>query len=1385
MSSEATLTDLLTEIASLNEAQREALKEQLRQEGIDLAVYESRSESEIGTAAPLSYQQRRLWFLAEFERSSAHYNIPLMLRLEGVLNRHSLRRAVLSIIERHHVLRSCCTEQSGDVAQVLLDPASVEITETKLDAVSDLGALHAQGVFREFDLSNDVPVRVTLFEVSETVHYLFVVFHHIACDGWSLGIFLEEFIEFYNSYSAGCTPSLPPLPMQYSDYAYWQRRALTNDRIQSQLAYWQAGLADLPALVEIPTDRPRPANKTFAGGIERLELPLELKRDLNRLSHQQGTTLFMTLLAGFSILCSRYSGESDIAIGTPIANRQQYEHEGLIGFFANTLLARTHVDSSSSFNDLLQLVKGTMFDAYANQDVPFERLVEALRPERSLSHSPFFQIMFALQNFPEVSRQARDLDISVVELGQTVAKYDLSLFVFESTEGLHCQLEYNTSLYDPTTAARFLAHYRNLLQRVVAQPDASIGSHSLLGRLEHRQLLEDWNATRVQYSKEQGLHELVANRVKDQPGRIAIIDSDASVTYGELWDQASRIARSLAIHRIRPGELVAVVLPKRVSQVAAILGVLQVGGAYLPVDVEWPVERHHAVVKAGGCRVVLSAQKYIAESRWSSDLKVIAVDDLPLEVGDSCTLDLPPVPVSNLAYVIFTSGSTGAPKGVMIEHCAAVNTILDINSKMLVSDEDCVLALSSLAFDLSVYDLFGVLAAGGRVVLPCEEALLQPEIWLRLINEHRVTLWNTVPAVFKMLVDCLETRPASRPPLRLALLSGDWLPVELPRKARELMPTMELISLGGATEASIWSNYFPVVDPYVPRRSIPYGKPLGNQRFYILDKDYQPCPIGVTGELYIAGDGLARGYWGAPELTAERFFRPASLTERAYRTGDLGRWLADGNIEFQGRRDGQVKIRGFRIELGEIESCLAKLPGVRACLVLVCEDQQVDRYLTAYVVAGEDITEAPAGDVTASAAPVEHFKRRLREQLRQFLPEYMVPNAFVLLESLPLSKNGKVDRKALPRPNDSSWVRTPFVSPETATEKTLATIWSKTVGISNISASDDFFSIGGHSILATSVLAQVREVFESPVSLRDIFQYPTLREFATLLDSRTAEHDSHVNPRMLVDRGANPIFFVHTALGDPDHYLALANKLEGSWRVFGLHAREWQPSDLRSMTLIELASYHLASLQKIQPTGPYYLAGHSAGGLLAYEMAYQLHRSGQETSFVGIIDTFDLSAQSSGLSVEEDMADGIWAYLVLDHPHIDKEALTALVNAHRRDTRELLDSLRHSGLVPDSCDYAALSMRAEQYCSLKRMAYQYSPPVLKVPIHQFVSSDSLSRYPQLNWDSTTWSQFTVDVIEGDHTTIMAPPRLDILARKLSHRLMGVSELPGGSSTPHQ
>ncbi len=1010
-----------------------------------------------GEAAPVSFAQERMWFFDQMEPGSAVYNIPQALRLRGALDVAALERALTEIVRRHEILRTTFRSDASGPVQVVHPARPIALP---VEAVQDEAALEEEAR-RPFDLAAGPLFRARLLRLRGDEHVLLVSTHHIVSDGWSHGVFARELSALYSG------ASLPELEVQYADYAAWQRGQLSGQRLDAELAYWTERLRGAPALLEIPTDRPRPAVQSHHGVSHRDTVPAPLLARLRALGQREGATLYMVLLAAWSVLLSRHSGQQEVVIGSPIAGRTRGEVEGLIGLFVNTLALRVDLTGRPSFLDLLKQVRETTLGAYEHQDLPFEKLVEALAPERSGGHSPIFQALFSLQNAPTDAIQMAGLDVERAQVPSETTKFDLSLFATEGEGELELALRYRTELFAAETTRRMLKQFRLLLEGIAAEPDQHAADLPLMDAEERQQVLVEWNRTDAAVTGG-CIHELVEAQAARTPSAIALVADDRTVTYVELDRASNRLAHHLRARGIGAESRVAVCLERGADLVVALLGTLKAGGAYVPMDPAYPRERLRFMVEDCGARLLLTQESLLAAL---PEAEVVCLDrDRDAIAREPSTAPESAVRPENPAYVIYTSGSTGTPKGVVVEHRQLLNLVRWHQTAFSVTQEDRATQLAGVGFDAAAWEIWPYLAAGARLVIPRDEDRVSPEALARVLGEQGVTI-SFMPTPLAQRFLALPSAPTT---LRTLLTGGDRL---LPH-GRASLP-YRLVNNYGPTEATVVASSLELVSGE-PLALPPIGRPLTNVRAYVLDARLAPVPVGVPGELFVGGAQVARGYLGRPGLTAERFIPDPFTPGRMYRTGDRVRWLADGTLEFLGRTDDQVKLRGFRIEPGEIEAALRTHAAVREVVVMVREDAPGDPRLVAYVA--------------ASPTPSEG---ELRVHVKSGLPDYMVPSAFVLLDALPLTPNGKVDRRALPAPEWGE--RDGRVAPSTPLEEVLCSLWGEVLGAEQAGVSDQFFEVGGHSLLATQLLARVRETFLVELPLRAFFDAPTVAGLAAAL----------------------------------------------------------------------------------------------------------------------------------------------------------------------------------------------------------------------------------------------------------------------------------------------
>ncbi|NEO43705.1 MAG: amino acid adenylation domain-containing protein, partial [Moorea sp. SIO4A3] len=1044
---------------------------------LSLPLIQPRTDSE---QLPLSSAQERLWFLNQLEGSSATYNIPGALRITGNLAINALEQALSEIINRHEVLRTSFPTVNGTPIQVIHPESTININVVDLQQHPDQEreTILKEQVEREattpFDLEVAPLIRCKLWQLDTTEYVLVLTMHHIVSDGWSMGILIEELSSLYQASCASAPSPLPELAIQYADFALWQRQWLSEKILNTQLNYWKEALLGAPELLQLPTDLPRPHVMSYRGSSESFSLTAELTEKLQQLSRNSGSTLFMTLEAAFATLLYRYSGQFDILIGTPIANRNRHEIEALIGFFVNTLVLRTRFEDNPNFSELLKQVRETTLIAYEHQDVPFEQVVEALQPQRSLSHSPLFQVMFVLQNAPMGTLDLPGLSLSQLNQDSTIAKFDLTLSMMETELGLVGTWEYNTDLFDRSTIARMTTHFQNLLSAIVDNPQLRVGELPLLSEGERHQLLVEWNDTANEYPKDKCIHQLFEEQVEKRPDAIAVVFDQQQLTYHQLNQRANQLAHHLQNLGVGAEVLVGICVERSIQMVVGLLGILKAGGAYVPLDPNYPHQRLSYMLEDSGVEVLLTQQSLLESPSHKTQMVCLDSDWGAIEQHSGENIEVE-VTSDNLAYVIYTSGSTGQPKGVAIEHCSVCNLALAQRNLFDLEPTSRVLQFASISFDASVSEIVMAVTSGAMLILGTASELMPGDDLKQILHQCCVTHVTLPPSALAVL-------PTDElPALSQIIVAGEACSLEL---AHQWSVGRRFFNAYGPTESTVCATVAQIRDS---SEKITIGHPISNTQIYILDKHLQPLPIGVPGELYIGGDGLARGYLNRPELTSEKFITNPfsnSKSQRLYKTGDLVRYLQDGNIEFIGRIDNQVKIRGFRIELGEIESVLSTHPQIQQSVVIATEDIHDNKRLVAYVVSESESLST----------------NQVREFLKQKLPDYMVPSAFVTLENLPLTPNGKVDRKSLPAPDGVFTSAVEYVAPRTPTEEIIANIFTNVLGMPDVGIHDNFFEIGGHSLLATQVVSRIQQAFEHKLMLQAFFESPTIAGIAQSIE---------------------------------------------------------------------------------------------------------------------------------------------------------------------------------------------------------------------------------------------------------------------------------------------
>jgi amino acid adenylation domain-containing protein len=1092
---------------------RDLIRLLLEQQGISLDAKPGIQRRANRDVYPLSFAQQRLWFLDRFDSSTPAYNISVAVRLNGPLDLSCLSRTFQEITRRHEVLRSTYVMSEGQIVQSISEPSTEPISLMDLSALShERGECILRSIISDlaqstFDLSTGPLVKAIVLRLAPEQHVLSLTMHHIVSDGWSADILVQELTTLYAAYAAGEPSPLPELPIQYADFAHWQREWLSGETLNEHLEYWRRQLTGAPVLPQLPTDHVRPAVQTYSGAETHEEWSPDLSQQLKRLCQQESVTLFMILLAGFQLLLARLSGQDEVVVGAPIVGRTHVEMEPLIGCFLNTLVLRTNVAGNPTVRELLQRVRQVCVGAYAHQDVPFEKLVEELQPERNLSHSPLFQVLFILQYAGKGGQPVNALTLTPLKAKTETSKFDLTLGIEEDGDRLVCGIEYNTDLFEAATIERMMGQYRRLMEEFVENPAQRISELSLLNTAERTKVVKEWNDTFKDYGREVALHRMFAAQAERTPDAVAVVLENQQLTYRELDQKANQLANYLRSQGVGAEARVGVMLERSIEMVVSLLGILKAGGAYVPLDPDYPQERLAFMRADANVHVLLSP-----DTEWEKIADYSNETPVDVVSGD------------NVAYVIYTSGSTGRPKGVMNTHAGIYNRLCWMQDAYQLAATDRVLQKTPFSFDVSVWEFFWPLITGARLVLARPGGHRDSAYIVELIKEQQITTLHFVPPMLQVFL--AEDGVEACTSLRRVICSGEALSRELQDRFFTRLHKVELHNLYGPTEAAVDVTAW-ACDPADNQTSVPIGRPIANTQIYLLDRYQHPVHAGVPGELYIGGVQLARGYHQRPALTAERFV-PDPFSDipgaRLYRTGDLARHLPDGSIDYLGRLDFQVKIRGFRIELGDIEAVLTAHPAIREAVVLAREDVPGVKQLVAYVL--------PAGEQVPSTT-------ELREALKEQLPDYMIPAHFVVVEAWPLSPSGKVDRNALPAPPRRPAAEMVYLAPRTPAEAVLVSIWEQVLNLEQVGIHDNFFALGGDSIRSIQVLSLAKNRGLN-LNLQQLFRFQTVAELAASQYSVTnGKERQRIQPFELVQ---------------PDDRLRLPADLEDAYPLAKLQA---------------------------------------------------------------------------------------------------------------------------------------------------------------------------------------------------------------------------------------
>ncbi|MHC1763528.1 MAG: amino acid adenylation domain-containing protein [Verrucomicrobiia bacterium] len=1337
----------------------------------DKAPFKTAAQGDAGL--PLSFAQQRLWFLEQLEPNTARYNVPLAARLNGALRPELLEHALNEVLARHEALRTNFGSASGTPFQVIREGRRVEIDRVDLSQgpaekrEADLRRLLRAEAQRPFDLERDLLIRASLFQVNPDEHVLLLTLHHIVCDEWSLRVLFRELTMLYEAERAGRTCALPDLPIQYADFAMWQREMLQGRWLEKELNFWKEALENAPPRLQLPVDRVQTDGRGHLGFRESRDLPMALSRKVAELSRKEGVTLFILLLAAFKALLWRHTGQEDLVVGSPIAGRTRVETEELIGFFVNTLVFRTRIAGDLTFQELLRRVRETVLGAYEHQEVPFEILVEALHPDRRPETVPLVQAAFGFEHGTEDAFRLPGLEVEFIDVDTQTSKFDLTWIVRETSAGLRVCVEYAAGLFEQATVVRLLDRFETLLEGIVEDPSRPLAVLPLLRPEERNRILVEWNQTDRSYPATASVPELFDEQVRRAPDAVAVRFGSVQMSYAELSRRAERVTAALRAAGVKPGAKVGLCLERSAVIVAAMLGILKAGAVYVPMDPAYPRERLAWMLADAEALVVLTETRF-REALPADRARILCIDDA-FEPGAESGFRPGPKP-DDIAYVIYTSGSTGKPKGVAVSHRAIVRLVCNTDYVQLTPD-DRVAQASNACFDAATFEIWGALLNGATLIGIERETILSPkELAARIAGDRITTLFLTT-ALFNQVA---AEEPGAFRPLKHLLFGGELVDPRSVRRILERQPPERLLHVYGPTETTTFATWHVVREAPIGPGTIPIGRPIANTRLYVLDAALEPVPPGVPGEICIGGPGVARGYQNRPEATAEKFvpdpFSPVPGA-RLYRTGDLGRFRPDGSVEFIGRSDQQLKIRGFRIEPGEVEAMLAAHPAVRECAVTAVEDGGArGKRLVAFIVPQ---TTKETGRAMG-----------LREFLKSKLPSYMVPSAIVPVAKLPLNSNGKVDRSVLaaleqgPAGEDEA-----FVAPRTPAEVRLAAIWSDILGVQRVGIRDSFFDLGGHSLLAVRLFAAIEREFGKKLPLASLFKSPTIEALGELIGTRT---DSPHWPLMvaLQPEGSTPPFFwVHSLGGDGGgaffYYRKLAGLLGADQPSYGIRSPQEPFTDLN-----EMAGHYVDQLLRFQPQGPYFLGGFCFGGIVAYEMAVQLRRRGCEVGLLALLEsappTRNRGRPRLNLQSAMALARNVRAW-IQEAVHQDSAQFRSRLQRKAKALRQrmtrwlsradqsppstsLKDLINVETYPKDYVRYAEAHWKA--LLSYKPVRYPGSIVLFRARKQALLCVD-----PTLGWGDLAEKGVAVNVIPGTHEQMLEEPNVHILAAELKRRLI--------------
>ncbi|MDJ0635031.1 MAG: amino acid adenylation domain-containing protein [Xenococcaceae cyanobacterium MO_188.B29] len=1391
---DANLTDLVVVVSQL-------LNESLGK----ISVSNARQKDEYSEpkSYPLTYGQQGLWFLYKLAPESAAYNLAFTARICSFLSIPALQRAIQKLVTRHLTLRTVFKQQGGEPFQEVCQDWEVEIKQ--IDASSwnwDELRKNAIAAHREpFDLERGPLLRVNLFTRSEKDQFLLLGIHHIVIDGFSFGILLDELRLLYQSESTGQAVSLPPIKRQYSRFVQWQKEMLESPIGETHRNYWHQKLSGELPVLKLPVDRWRSPVDKYQRGYYDFELDGQLTEQLKAMVKTEGATLYMILLAAFQVLLHRYTGQEDIIVGSPSEGRNQSELAGTIGFFINMIALRVKITSELTFSELLSQVRQTVLEALTHQDYPSALLIESLQLNKDATLAGLFQVVFNLLKLSDMgadyelsmstkAKRREDwgrLSLEPFVIPQQEGQYDegqynLGLDIVETNESIYGIFRYDADLFDAATIRRMAEHFKNLLAAIVTNSNQAIGLLPMLGQAEKQQL-EAWNENPQDFDFSCCIHQLFEAQVERTPNAVAVLFEGSTLTYRELNHRANQLARYLQDLGVKPEVLVGICLDRSLEMIVSLLGVLKAGGVYLPLDPAYPQERLSFILSDAQVSVLLTQSKLVEElPKQKAAIVLLDREREAIALHSETNLAVQTTP-DNLAYIVYTSGSTGQPKGVQVLHRNLVNAYQGWENSYNLRTLKSHLQMASFSFDVFSGDWVRALCSGAKLVLCPRDLLLEPEQLYQLMCDEEIDSAEFVPAVLKNLVQYLEREQQNLHFIKLLVVGSDILYVrEFEQFRRVCGEKTRLINSYGVTEATIDSTYFESTTLELSSEgAIPIGRPFGNTQIYILDNQLQPVAIGAPGELHLGGLGLSRGYLNRPDLTEQKFIsNPFAPEQKLYKTGDIARYLPDGNIEFLARIDNQVKVRGFRIEVGEIEAVLLSQSQVKEAVVIAREERAGNKYLVAYIVTESQTLNA----------------RTLKDFLQPKLPDYMLPSVFVLLEAFPLTPNGKIDRHALPVPNLAKDHKETFVAPRTPTEVAIAEIMASVLGLQQIGIYDNFFELGGHSLLATQVISRLRQTFNLDFPLRPLLEAPTVEALDKTLWKLRQGNSHRIGDSFLplpkiisnclvpiqIEGTQPPLFCIHPAGGQIIAYKNIANCMGSDRPIYGLQSRALDNPTQEHSSIEEIATEYTKAISQERAEGPYYLMGWSMGGVIALSIAKQLEKQQQKVAFVGLVDAFLIAENFPTLKEGEPYLEFL--------PLLGSDFMEALMNFDESEQQVLRNSLvnlssgdrlkkvlawgQKRNILPHNISDEILQKQLALTEIHKKLLSNHHPPKTQTKLHIWWALDRLG----LNIAHTDWEEYTTGgsytkALPGNHFSIFSPTYVEMLAQDLQASLEAV------------